>query len=48
MSEKFEGIRVLWNGNSQLFYCRNGKIIKPPKFFIDSIPNNIILDGELW
>ena len=45
MSEKLDGIRAYWNGNQ--FYSRTGKEIKAPKAFLDNMPKDIILDGEL-
>lgn len=45
MSEKLDGIRAYWDGNS--FYTRTGKEIKSPKAFLDCMPKNIKLDGEL-
>jgi hypothetical protein len=35
MSEKYNGIRALWNNNTKTFHLRNGKIIQPPKIFAD-------------
>lgn len=46
MSEKYSGIRCIWNGNE--FYGRNGNKIDSPNWFKEKIPSNIILDGELW
>lgn len=45
MSEKLDGIRAYWDGNK--FYSRTGKEIKAPQAFLDKIPKNILLDGEL-
>src|SRR5690348_8687334 len=46
MSEKYDGVRGYWDGNKM--YSRHGKEIKLPKSLADSLPNNTILDGELW
>jgi DNA ligase 1 len=45
MSEKLDGIRAYWTGEK--FLTRTGKAITPPQFFIDEMPKDIILDGEL-
>ena len=45
MSEKYDGIRVLWNGKQ--LYSRLGKLIKCPDFFKSQLPP-FSLDGELW
>ena len=45
MSEKFDGVRAYWNG--QLFISRYGKEISCPSWFIEEIPKDISLDGEL-
>lgn len=29
-------------------YTRNGKLFYPPKWFVDELPKNLALDGELW
>ena len=45
MTEKFDGMRLLWNGTD--FYTRQGNKLKIPSFVSSSMPN-IVLDGELW
>ena len=45
MSEKFDGIRLLWTGTN--FYTRRGKLIKCPEYFTLRLPP-FSLDGELW
>jgi len=46
-SEKYDGIRALWNGTNLL--SRTNKIINAPSWFIDSLPKQkFILDGELF
>jgi len=46
MSEKLDGVRSIWNGNSLI--SRNGNKFYPPDFFIENFPKNLILDGELF
>lgn len=46
MSEKFDGIRALWNGESLV--SRQGNVIKAPHWFTEGFPKGIVLDGELW
>jgi DNA ligase 1 len=45
LSEKFDGVRALWNGAS--LYSRMGRILCPPSSFFDALPP-FSLDGELW
>ena len=45
-SEKFDGYRAIWNGNS--FVSRNGKPYAVPKWFIALMPPGRSLDGEFW
>ena len=45
VSEKFDGVRAIWNGNQ--FVTRNGNTINAPHWFVDVLPN-VWLDGELW
>jgi DNA ligase-1 len=45
MSEKFDGMRLFWDGAA--FYSRQGKIVKVPEFITSQMPK-ISLDGELW
>jgi DNA ligase-1 len=46
MSEKMDGVRAYWNGNTLI--SRNAKDISCPKWFIEQLPKSIKLDGELW
>lgn len=46
ISEKLDGVRAYWNGNQLL--TRNGNAISAPQWFIDALPNDITLDGELF
>jgi DNA ligase-1 len=45
VSEKLDGVRGYWNGQSLL--SRTGKVIHAPAWFIKDFPN-IKLEGELW
>lgn len=44
-SEKLDGERAVWNG--QELITRNGNIIHAPQWFIDPLPKDVFLDGEL-
>jgi DNA ligase-1 len=46
-SEKYDGVRALWTGD-RLIFGRNGTPIAAPQFFLDYLPENIPLDGELY
>lgn len=46
-SEKFDGYRAIWTGSK--FVSRNGKeFTSTPDWFIQAMPKNVVLDGELW
>ncbi|HMN44215.1 MAG TPA: DNA ligase [Povalibacter sp.] len=45
ISEKFDGVRALWNGRELL--SRSGNVIAAPVWFLDGLPD-MALDGELW
>lgn len=45
VSEKYDGVRALWNGKQLI--SRGGNIYHAPKWFIKSFPKQK-LDGELW
>ena len=45
MSEKLDGIRSIWNGKE--LFTRNGKKLNPTDDFINKLPKNVWLDGEL-
>lgn len=45
VSEKFDGIRALWNGTD--FLTRNGRVIETPNYFKAGMPS-FEVDGELW
>lgn len=46
ISEKYDGIRAFWSGS--ILVSRYGRPLSPPQWFLDSLPPNIALDGELW
>ena len=46
MSEKYDGVRAIWDGKQ--FYSRTGQIYHAPKWFTDSMPRSIGLDGEFF
>jgi DNA ligase-1 len=46
MSEKLDGVRAFWNGS--MLISRHGSKIKCPDWFIEQLPKDISLDGELW
>jgi len=45
VSEKYDGVRALWNGRELL--SRSGHAIAAPSWFLEGLPN-VALDGELW
>ena len=45
ISEKYDGVRALWNGRELL--SRSGHAIAAPAWFLDGLPDRA-LDGELW
>lgn len=47
ISEKLDGIRAFYLGNGQ-FVSRNNKPIVAPKWFTDTFPRDIVIDGELF
>ena len=46
MSEKLDGVRAIWNGLTLV--SRTGKEFCAPAWFIEDLPDNVMLDGELW
>mmetsp|Transcript_12567 Transcript_12567/g.20943 ORF Transcript_12567/g.20943 Transcript_12567/m.20943 type:complete len:571 (-) Transcript_12567:71-1783(-) len=46
MSEKLDGMRALWTGKQLV--SRQGNPIEAPDFFIEGLPVNMALDGELF
>jgi DNA ligase-1 len=45
VSEKFDGVRALWDGKVLRF--RSGREVNAPRWFIEKLPAKT-LDGELW
>ena len=45
MSEKYDGVRLYWDGSQ--FYSRSGDKVNVPDSLKNTMPN-ISLDGELW
>lgn len=46
MSEKLDGVRAVWDGHK--LTSRTGKEFAAPEWFIDRLPDDVVLDGELW
>jgi DNA ligase 1 len=45
VSEKYDGVRALWDGKSLRF--RSGRTVAAPQWFLEKLPSDS-LDGELW
>ena len=45
-SEKYDGVRAIWDGKN--LRSRNDKIFYAPQWFLDVLPKNYPLDGELF
>jgi DNA ligase-1 len=45
MTEKFDGVRLYWDGNA--LFTRQGNRVKAPEIFTRQLPT-FPLDGELW
>src|SRR5579884_2164527 len=46
VSEKLDGMRAIWTGRELL--SLNGNPIPAPRWFVDKLPSDTKLDGELW
>eukprot|EP01126_Amoeba_proteus_P062281 TRINITY_DN8440_c0_g2_i1.p1 TRINITY_DN8440_c0_g2~~TRINITY_DN8440_c0_g2_i1.p1 ORF type:complete len:587 (-),score=81.09 TRINITY_DN8440_c0_g2_i1:266-2026(-) len=46
ISEKLDGMRAYWDGSR--LYSKQGFVFPAPLEFLDSLPKNVSLDGELW
>ncbi|KAH8114532.1 DNA ligase/mRNA capping enzyme [Phellopilus nigrolimitatus] len=46
VSEKLDGVRVFWDGTRML--SRLGNPFTPPKWFVEDLPKDVTLDGELF
>lgn len=45
-SEKYDGYRCVWNGKR--LFSKSGRVMQAPRWFVNALPPNIKLDGELW
>ncbi|KAJ2996018.1 hypothetical protein HDV02_000247 [Globomyces sp. JEL0801] len=48
MSEKLDGVRAFWDHKRKLIYSRLGNPFPAPDWFIEALPKDISLDGELF
>lgn len=46
LSEKLDGVRALWNGRTLV--SRNGNPFAAPDWFLQQLPRDLALDGELF
>lgn len=46
VSEKLDGVRAFWDGVH--LWSRRGKEWNAPQWFLDGLPSDLPLDGELW
>ena len=46
MSEKLDGVRAVWTGTELI--SRNGNKFEAPNWFTNQLPQDIMLDGELF
>ncbi|KAF8951034.1 hypothetical protein BDZ97DRAFT_1862051 [Flammula alnicola] len=46
LSEKLDGVRTYYDGSQ--FVSRLGNPFTPPNWFLDKLPNDVALDGELY
>jgi DNA ligase-1 len=46
MSEKLDGVRAYWDGRKLI--SRQGNVYMAPDWFIEDLPADVHLDGELW
>lgn len=46
ISEKYDGVRALWTGQTLL--TRSGNTIAAPQWFLASLPKATAIEGELW
>ena len=45
MSEKYDGVRAIWDGEKMT--TRGGRVVEIPPSFVKKLPK-AKLDGELW
>eukprot|EP00026_Physarum_polycephalum_P003709 Phypoly_transcript_03723.p1 GENE.Phypoly_transcript_03723~~Phypoly_transcript_03723.p1 ORF type:complete len:701 (+),score=48.32 Phypoly_transcript_03723:95-2104(+) len=48
ISEKYDGVRVCWNGSKRMLYSRYGRLISLPSVFASTFPSGTFLDIEAW
>jgi DNA ligase-1 len=48
ISEKLDGIRAIYDGESDSFMSRNNKAFFAHKSFTEKFPKDLVLDGELY
>jgi hypothetical protein len=46
VSEKYDGVRAWWDGSC--LWSRAGNLFQAPQWFLDNLPKNQCLDGELF
>ena len=46
VSEKYDGVRALWDGRRLVH--RSGRAVAAPGWFVERLPADDTLDGELW
>lgn len=46
MSEKLDGVRAVWTG--KMFVSRLGNRFPVPRSIVESLPEGVQIDGELW
>lgn len=46
ISEKLDGVRAFWDGKQLL--SRQGNLFHAPDWFLEGLPSDVKLDGELW
>ena len=48
MSEKLDGVRAHWDPKAGVVVSRQGNAFPVPKWFLDGLPTDVSLDGELF
>ena len=48
MFEKYDGVRGFWNPSRKTMFSRRGNVVTLPADVINTLPKDILLDGELW
>jgi hypothetical protein len=47
VSEKLDGLHVMWDGRETLYQRNPFRKLKVPGFILEKLPN-IVAEGELW